>query len=157
MKTKSLMLGAAATLSLAALALAPANAETSGTDHAAAVEACSAINPLQPAEAIGAVDDGSGIGFSLVWLNDAKGQLWMCDADTQGNVYSYSFVNDDLLEGAGPELIGLQPASDGGYEDYLSSRRREDLRSLSARRWHRYVEPSGRPDRRSRLRDLRQG
>ncbi len=43
MKTKSLMLGAAATLSLAALALAPANAETSGTNHAAAVEACSAI------------------------------------------------------------------------------------------------------------------
>ncbi|MEZ5827719.1 MAG: hypothetical protein R3D01_04735 [Hyphomicrobiales bacterium] len=118
MKTKSLMIGTAAALSLAALALAPASAKTSGTDHAAAIEACSAINPLQPVESIGAVDDGSGIGFSLVWLNDAKGQLWMCDADTQGNVYSYSFVNDDLLEGAGPELIGLQPASDGGYEDY---------------------------------------
>jgi hypothetical protein len=105
MKTKSLMLGTAAALSLAARALVPASAKTSGTDHAAAIEACSAINTLQPVEAIGAVDDGSGVGFSLVWLNDATGQLWMCDADTQGNVYSYSFVNDDLLEGAGPELI----------------------------------------------------
>jgi hypothetical protein len=119
MRTKSLMLGtaAAAVLSLAAIALQPANAETGETDHAAAIEACSTVNPLQPVEAIGAVEDGSGIGFSLVWLKDAKEQLWMCDADSQGFVYSYSLVANDLLSGSGPELIGLQPASNGGFED----------------------------------------
>ena len=63
-----------------------------------------------------AVDDGSGIGFSLVWLNDKDGNLWMCDADANGNVYSYSIVTKDLLAGAGAEMIGLQLASDGTYE-----------------------------------------
>jgi hypothetical protein len=36
----------------------------------------------------------------------------------QGFVYSYSLVNEDLLGGSGPEMIGLQPGSDGGYEDH---------------------------------------
>lgn len=106
-----------AVLSITAIALAPAVAKTGEGSHAKAVEACSTVNPAQPVEALGAVDDGSGIGFSLVWLTDADDRLWMCDADAEGFVYSYSLVNDDLLEGAGPELIGLQPASNGGYED----------------------------------------
>src|SRR5690606_9485355 len=116
MRTRTILLGtvAAGALSLAAFALSPAKATTSASSHDAAIEACSAVNPFQPVEALGAVDDGSGIGFSLVWLNDAKDQLWMCDADAEGFVYSYSLVTSDLLEGAGPELIGLQPASNGG-------------------------------------------
>lgn len=119
MKTKSVMLGTAAAVafSLAAIALQPANAKTDETGHAAAIEACSTVNPFQPVNAIGAAEDGSGIGFSLVWLQDAKEQLWMCDANSQGFVYSYSLVASDLLAGAGPELIGLQPASNGGFED----------------------------------------
>lgn len=107
MKSNSMIFGAAIA-ALAAFALAPANAKTGETGHANAIEACSTVNPFQPVEAIGAVDDGSGIGFSLVWLSDAEDQLWMCDADAEGFVYSYSLVSDDLLEGAGPELIGLQ-------------------------------------------------
>lgn len=118
MNTKSVMLGSAiAALSLAALAVSPANAETGAADHAAAIEACSAVNPFQPVEALGAVDDGSGIGFSLVWIGDAEDRLWMCDADAEGFVYSYSLMTADLLEGTGPELIGLTPASNGGFED----------------------------------------
>jgi hypothetical protein len=112
------MLGAGlAALSLTAVALVPATAKTGESGHAKAIQACSTVNPAQPVEAIGAVDDGSGIGFSLVWLTDADDRLWMCDADSEGFVYSYSLVHDDLLEGAGPELIGLKPASNGGYED----------------------------------------
>jgi hypothetical protein len=119
MKTKSVMLGAAvAALSLAALAFGPAAAETGATDHAAAIKACSTANPFQPVEMAGAAADGSGIGFSLVWLTDSENRLWMCDADSQGFVYSYALVNEDLLGGSGPEMIGLQPASDGGYEDH---------------------------------------
>jgi hypothetical protein len=118
MNTKSVMLGSAiAALSLAALAVSPATAETAAADHAAAIEACSAVNPFQPVEALGAVDDGSGIGFSLVWIGDAEDRLWMCDADAEGSVYSYSLMTADLLGGAGPELIGLTPASNGGFED----------------------------------------
>ncbi len=118
MNTKFVMLGSAiAALSLAALAVSPANAETGAADHAAAIEACSAVNPFQPVEALGAVDDGSGIGFSLVWIGDAEDRLWMCDADAEGFVYSYSLMTADLLEGTGPELIGLTPASNGGFED----------------------------------------
>jgi septum formation inhibitor MinC len=30
-----------------------------------------------------------------------------CDADADGNVYVYSILTGDLLEGAGGELIGL--------------------------------------------------
>lgn len=118
MNTKSVMLGSAiAALSLAVLAVSPANAEAGAADHAAAIEACSAVNPFQPVEALGAVDDGSGIGFSLVWIGDAEDRLWMCDADAEGFVYSYSLMTADLLEGTGPELIGLTPASNGGFED----------------------------------------
>lgn len=118
MNTKSVMLGSAiAALSIAALAVSPANAEIAAADHAAAIEACSAVNPFQPVEALGAVDDGSGIGFSLVWIGDAEDRLWMCDDDAEGFVYSYSLMTADLLEGTGPELIGLTPASNGGFED----------------------------------------
>lgn len=118
MNTKSVMLGSAiAALSFTALAVSPATAETAAADHAAAIEACSAVNPFQPVEALGAVDDGSGIGFSLVWIGDAEDRLWMCDADAEGFVYSYSLMTADLLEGTGPELIGLTPASNGGFED----------------------------------------
>lgn len=108
MTRKSMMFGAAAALSMAAVALTSANAGTKAASHETAIEACSAVNPLQPVEALGAVEDGSGIGFSLVWLTDAKDNLWMCDADDTGAVYSYSLVVDDLLQGEGPELIGFQ-------------------------------------------------
>ena len=117
MRRNSLMIGAGvAALASAALVLASANAEPVAVTHDAAIKACSTVNPSQPVTVVNAVDDGSGIGFSLVWLNDKDGNLWMCDADTDGHVYSYSIVKSDLLDGAGAELIGLQLASDGTYD-----------------------------------------
>ncbi len=101
-------------LAACVLVLPTANAETvpaktvALVGHDAAFEACSAINPIRPVTLVNAVDDGSGIGFSLVWLNDKDGNLWMCDADANGNVYAYTILAGDLLEGEGPELIGLQ-------------------------------------------------
>lgn len=119
MKTKSVMLGTAvAALFAAALAFSPANAKTGVADHATAIEVCSAVNPFQPVEALGAVEDGSGIGFSLVWINDSEDRLWMCDADAEGSVYSYALVANDLLDGTGPELIGLKPAANGSFDDH---------------------------------------
>ena len=105
-----------AAMASAALVFTSANAEPGETGHEAAIKACSTVNPSQPVSVVNAVDDGSGIGFSLVWLNDKDGNLWMCDADADGNVYVYSILTGDLLEGAGGELIGLQLTADGGFE-----------------------------------------
>ena len=117
MRRNSLMMSAGvAALASAVLLLTPASAEPAAINHDAAIKACSTVNPSQPVEVVNAVEDGSGIGFSLVWLNDKDGNLWMCDADSDGNVYSYSIVGSDLLDGAGPEMIGLQLASDGTYD-----------------------------------------
>jgi hypothetical protein len=107
--------GAFAALALAAVALTPAFAKpdvatTEVGPHDTAIKACSAVNPLQPVEVVNAVEDGSGVGFSLVWLTDKAGNLWMCDADADGYVYTYSLVTGDILDGAGPEMIGLQEA-----------------------------------------------
>ena len=116
MKRLTLITGAAlAVVASAALAFATAHAETKpvATNHETAIKACSTVNPAQPVEIVNAVEDGSGIGFSLVWLNDKDGKLWMCDADSDGNVYSYSLVTQDLLEGAGPEMLGLTEADFG--------------------------------------------
>jgi hypothetical protein len=117
MKRNSLILGAGlAVMASAALLLTSANAAPAKTGHEAAIKACSVVNPSQPVTVANAVADGSGVGFSLVWLNDKDNNLWMCDADSDGNVYSYSLVKKDLLAGAGPEMIGLQPTADGTYE-----------------------------------------
>ncbi len=117
MKRNSLIMGTAiAAAASAVLVLASAHAEPAATGHEAAIKACSTVNPAQPVSVVNAVDDGSGIGFSLVWLNDKDGNLWMCDADTDGNVYVYSILTGDLLEGAGGELIGLQLTAEGGFE-----------------------------------------
>jgi len=114
MKRNSLITGAGvAFMAAAGLLLASANAAPAQTDHEAAIKACSTVNPSQPVKVVNAVDD---FGFSLVWLNDKDGNLWLCDADADGNVYVYSILTGDLLEGAGGELIGLQLASDGTYE-----------------------------------------
>jgi hypothetical protein len=114
---RNLIMGAAlAVMASAALILTSANAEQVATGQEAAIKACSTVNPTQPVTIVNAVDDGSGIGFSLVWLNDKDGNLWMCDADADGNVYVYSLLTGDLLEGAGGELIGLQLTADGGID-----------------------------------------
>jgi hypothetical protein len=39
-------------------------------------QACSTVNPCSLSKS----SNSSGIGFSLVWLNDKDGKLWMCDA-----------------------------------------------------------------------------
>jgi hypothetical protein len=117
MKRNSLILAPAlAVLASAGLALAAPGADPAKTGYETAIKACSTVNPAQPVTVLNAVSDGSGIGFSLVWLNDKDGNLWMCDADSSGNVYTYSLVSKDLLAGEGAEMIGLQLAADGTYE-----------------------------------------
>lgn len=55
MRRNSLMLGAGvAAMAVLALAYTPVGAETQATGHEAAIEACSAVNPLQPVEVVAA-------------------------------------------------------------------------------------------------------
>jgi hypothetical protein len=108
MKRTTLIAGAAlAVVAAAALAFTSAYAKPSIDRHETAIGACSTVNPLQPVQVVNAVDDGSGIGFSLVWLTDKNNNLWLCDADDEGNVYSYSLVTKDLLEGDGLTVAGI--------------------------------------------------
>jgi len=76
--------------------------------HAAAVHACSTANAAQPVEFVAAVDDGRG--GSLVWITDAAANLWLCNADAEGQIFAYNKMVGDLLEGAGANLVGLEPA-----------------------------------------------
>ncbi len=145
MKRKSTYAGVSlAVLAACLLTLPIANAETAAVEtppggtaapigHETAVEACSAINPVQPVSLVNAVGDGSGIGFSLVWLNDKDGNLWMCDADANGNIYSYTLLSGDLLGGTGPELVGLQDIAFGD----------EDPQAVAAQVCEAYPEGGG--------------
>ena len=84
MKRMTLIMGAAlAVVASAALAFATAHAETKPvvTNHETAIKACSTVNPTQPVEIVNAVEDGSGIGFSLVWLNE-KATIFGCATPT---------------------------------------------------------------------------
>jgi hypothetical protein len=84
-------------------------AASASTDpHAAAVNACTIANAAQPVEFVAAVDDGRG--GSLVWLTDANANLWLCNADAEGQIFAYNKMIGDLLEGAGANLVGLMPA-----------------------------------------------
>jgi len=95
-----------AALVFTANAVGPASAETDL--HAAAVHACTTTNATQPVEFVAAVDDGRG--GRLVWLTDAASNLWLCNADAEGHVFAYNKMVGDLLEGAGANLVGLEPA-----------------------------------------------
>lgn len=73
------------------------------TSQVLAIEACTASGAVAPADAVAAVADGRG--GSLVWLTDAEANLWLCNADAQGQVYALSMIFDDLLAGAGAALV----------------------------------------------------
>ena len=98
---------AAAALALV-LAETPAAAHHRHADgHDAAVDACLEINEYAPAELVEVVEDG--MGDWLVWVEDKDGDLWMCNANAEGDVYANVFLEGDLLDGEGAELIGFEP------------------------------------------------
>ena len=86
---------------------------SAGTDpHAAAVQACTTANASQPVVFVAAVDDSRG--GSLVWLTDAGANLWLCNADAEGHIFAYDKMIGDLLEGAGANLVGIEPVVNEG-------------------------------------------
>jgi hypothetical protein len=79
--------------------------------HASAVHACTIANASQPVDFVAEVDDGRG--GSLVWLTDAEANLWLCNADADGQIFAYSKMTGDLLLGAGANLVGIEPVVNG--------------------------------------------
>jgi hypothetical protein len=106
MNLKHLPLGAGlAALALAASMTVPAGA--ADEPHASAIKACSSASAHGPAAVVTAIDDGRG--GSLVWLTDANANLWLCSADTDGHIYAYPMITGDLLNGAGANLVNIEP------------------------------------------------
>lgn len=75
---------------------------TAESAHDVALKACVAAHG-HAATPITAVADGHG--GSLVWLTDQEDNLWLCNADAEGNVYADTMIFDDLLAGAGASLV----------------------------------------------------
>jgi hypothetical protein len=82
------------------------------TGAATAVAACQTFNTAGPVELVGAVEDG--LGDFVVWSKDANGDLWLCNANSEGAVFVNTKIVGDLISGDGAALIGFQAASNSG-------------------------------------------
>jgi hypothetical protein len=84
-----------------------------------AVAACLNFNDYGPAELNEVVDDGFD-GY-LVWVEDADGDLWMCDASDTGDIYANAIIDGDLFDGEGADILGVDDASmDIGEADAIT-------------------------------------
>ena len=94
-----------AMLALWTLAAAPAAAaedrQPAGRDTA--VAACIAFNGYKPVTLDAAVEDG--LGDWIVWVKDKDDDLWLCNANEDGEVYANVLLNGDLLSGDGASMI----------------------------------------------------
>lgn len=104
---------AATALSVAAaFAAAPsASAEpmTGITEEQAATAVCLSFNAYGPVQAVSTVSDG--IGDWIVWVRDKDGDLWLCNASAEGNVYANTLIKGDLARGAGERVLALMPVA----------------------------------------------
>jgi hypothetical protein len=103
---------AAAALLVGAFASAPSAASEQpaapdGRDVAA--QACLSINEYGPAEVTSTVEDG--LGDWIVWVRDKDGDLWLCNASSQGNVFANAMTRGDLLAGRGQQALALMPVT----------------------------------------------
>lgn len=94
---------------VAALLAASANAAESDSHDQqpkhrdSAVAACLDFNQYKPAELVDAAEDG--MGDWIVWVRDKDQDLWLCNADKDGDVYANVLLNGDMLDGEGSQLI----------------------------------------------------
>ena len=71
--------------------------------HDSAVAACIDFNQYKPANLVDAVEDG--LGDWIVWVKDKDEDLWLCNANAEGDVYANVLLNGDLLDGDGQSLL----------------------------------------------------
>jgi hypothetical protein len=75
----------------------------------AATSVCLTVNEFAPAQVVKTVEDG--LGDFIVWVRDKDGDLWLCNASAEGNVYVNKLIRGDLLAGAGKRAISIQPVA----------------------------------------------
>jgi hypothetical protein len=101
---RTMMIAAAAILVAATAAAAEAASDDWRPEgHDSAVAACLDFNGYKPAELVEAVEDG--MGDWIVWVEDKDEDLWLCNANADGEVYANVLLNGDLLTGEGSELV----------------------------------------------------
>ena len=98
-----LLIPAVALWTLAAAPAAEASEDWQPKGHDSAVAACIAFNGYKPAELVEAVEDG--LGDWIVWVRDKDQDLWLCNANENGDVYANVLLNGDMLSGEGTELV----------------------------------------------------
>jgi hypothetical protein len=102
----------------AAMALAPIAASAHSIrddqefDRSLAVRACLDFAAQGAAKLVDVVADG--LGDYLVWIEDASGVRWACNATGYGEVLASARIGEDLLGGKGANLIHL--VSDNGFD-----------------------------------------
>jgi hypothetical protein len=101
-----------ATVFASALALMPVQAlaedwQAGGRDTA--IAACIDLNGYKPAALVDAVEDG--LGDWIVWVEDKDGDLWLCNANSEGSVYANVYLEGDLLKGEGDGFVNFEPES----------------------------------------------
>jgi hypothetical protein len=103
-------------IAAAAILLVAANAAKADSDdwrpegHDTAVAACLDFNQYKPANLDSAAEDG--LGDWIVWVKDKDGDLWLCNANKDGDVYANVLLNGDMLDGEGSQLVSDE--NDGG-------------------------------------------
>jgi len=125
----------AAGLSLAFAQGAATAAELAPNGVEKAGEACTAMNQYGPVETVKTVEDG--LGDFLIWVQDKDGDLWMCNANGEGAVFTNVLMQGDLLKGDGALFLGVQPAADGHIAGYPPEQVAEALCAAVGN----YIEP----------------
>ena len=77
--------------------------------HDSAVAACLDFNEYKPANLVDAAEDG--LGDWIVWVKDKDGDLWLCNANSGGEVYANVLLNGDLLDGDGTSMLADSTAA----------------------------------------------
>jgi hypothetical protein len=98
-----LLIAAAALWTLAAAPAAMASEDWQPKGRDSAVAACIDFNGYKPAKLDAAVEDG--LGDWIVWVKDKDDDLWLCNANEEGEVYANVLLNGDLLSGDGASMI----------------------------------------------------
>ena len=98
------LIAAVAVLTAAAASAAEADSNDWRPEgHDTAVAACIAFNQYKPAELVDAAEDG--MGDWIVWVRDKDEDLWLCNANKDGDVYANVLLNGDMLDGEGSQLV----------------------------------------------------
>ena len=94
-----------AAVALWTLAAPPASAsedwQPAGRDTA--IAACIDFNGYKPAKLDAAAEDG--LGDWIVWVKDKDDDLWLCNANGEGEVYANVLLNGDMLGGDGASMF----------------------------------------------------